>query len=135
MTKIYNKIDFLIIEDDLDTINLLQTYFGAKGYTCESATSVKQGLNILKNIIPSVILLDILLPDRKGYEIIKSVKSNQALSDLLIYFLTAIPMTEAVKKKEELGANGVIEKPFRLEELDVIFEKLKTKAPFKSSSY
>ncbi|KKK60614.1 hypothetical protein LCGC14_3022560, partial [marine sediment metagenome] len=30
MTKIYNKIDFLIIEDDLDTINLLQTYFEAK---------------------------------------------------------------------------------------------------------
>ncbi|KKL47988.1 hypothetical protein LCGC14_2330020 [marine sediment metagenome] len=127
MTKIHNKIDFLIIEDDLDTINLLQTYFEAKGYTCESAASVKQGLNVLKNIVPSVILLDILLPDRKGYEIIKSVKSNQAFSDVLIYFLTAIPMTEAFKKKEELGASGVIEKPFKLEEFDVIFEKLKNK--------
>jgi len=124
MTKIYNKKDFLIIEDDLDTVKLLQTYFEAKGYTCEIATSVKQGLNILKNIIPSVILLDILLPDRKGYEIIKSVKSNQELSDVLIYFLTAIPMTEAIKKMEELGANGVIEKPFKLEEFDAIFEKL-----------
>lgn len=127
MTKIYNKIDFLVIEDDLDTVDLLQTYLKAKGYTCESAASVKQGLNILKNIVPSVILLDILLPDRKGYEIIKSVKSNQAFNDVLIYFLTAIPMTEAIKKKEELGANGVIEKPFKLEEFDVIFEKLKNK--------
>ncbi|KKN38746.1 hypothetical protein LCGC14_0750470 [marine sediment metagenome] len=36
-------------------------------------------------------------------------------------------MTEAIKKKEELGANGVIEKPFKLEEFDVIFEKLKNK--------
>ncbi len=124
MTKIYSKIDFLIIEDDLDTINLLKTYFGARGYTCDSATSVMQGLNILKKIIPSVILLDILLPDRKGYEIIKSVKENQAFSNVLIYFLTAIPMTEAIKKMEELGANGVIEKPFKLEEFDVIFEKL-----------
>jgi len=127
MTNTNNTIDFLIIEDDFDTVNLLQAYLKAKGYNSESARSVKKALDILKNIVPSVILLDILLPDRKGYEIIKSVKSNQAFSDVLIYFLTAIPMTEAIKKMEELGANGVIEKPFKLEELDVIFEKLKNK--------
>jgi len=120
-----DTIDFLIIEDDIDTVNILQSYLKAKGFTSESARSVKKALDILKNIVPSVILLDILLPDRKGYEIIKSVKSNQTFSDVLIYFLTAIPMTDAIKKMEELGANGVIEKPFKLEELDAIFEKLK----------
>ena len=127
MPNTNNKIDFLIIEDDVDTINLLQTYFKAKGYTCEYATSVRKGLDILKNCIPSVILLDILLPDRKGYEIIKSVKSNPSLSEVLIYFLTAIHMTEALKKMEEFGANGVIEKPFNLDEFEAIFKRLENR--------
>ena len=121
----YEEIDFLIIEDDLDTITFLSEYLKTKGYGCKCARSVKDGLEILKNNIPSIILLDILLPDKKGYEIIASIKANPLLNDVLIYFLTAIPRFDALKKVEEYNIEGVIEKPFTLDELEAIFEILK----------
>ncbi len=125
MGKQYEEIDFLIIEDDLDTITFLSEYIKAQGYSSKYARSVKDGLEILKDNIPSIILLDILLPDKKGYEIITSIKSNPLFNDVLIYFLTAVPRYDAMKKVEEYNIEGVIEKPFNLDEFDVIFEILK----------
>ena len=125
MEKRYEKIDFLIIEDDLDTITFLEQYLRSQGYTSKYAQSARKGLEILKDCIPSIILLDILLPDKKGYEIITSIKSNPLFNDILIYFLTAVPRYEAMKKVEEYDIEGVIEKPFTLEELEAIFELLK----------
>ncbi len=125
MENKYTKIDFLIIEDDIDTVILLKTFIEAQGYTCESAGSVKKGLEILNNNIPSVVLLDLLLPDRKGHELIKPIKSNLLFKDVLIYFLTAIPRSEALDIMVKYGANGVISKPFNIEELESIFKMLK----------
>lgn len=125
MGKQYEEIDFLIIDDDLDTITFLSEYLKTQGYSSKCARSVKDGLEILKDNIPSIILLDILLPDKKGYEIITSIKSNQLFNNILIFFLTAIPRYDAMKKVEEYDIEGVIEKPFNLDELEVIFEILK----------
>jgi len=127
MEKNYTKIDFLIIEDDFDTVNFLKIFIKDQGYTCKHAGSVKKGLEILNNNIPSIILLDLLLPDQKGHEIIKPIKANLLFSDVLIYFLTAIPRSEALEIMEKYGANGVISKPFNLEEIDSLFKILEKK--------
>ncbi len=124
MENKYTKIDFLIIEDDIDTVILLKTFIEAQGYTCMHAGGVKKGLEILNSNIPSVILLDLLLPDEKGHEIIKPIKSNLLFKDIIIYFLTAIPISEALEIMEKYGANGVIGKPFKIEELESLFKML-----------
>ncbi|MFX0139191.1 MAG: response regulator [Candidatus Hodarchaeota archaeon] len=125
MGKDYEEIDFLIVENDLDTITFLSEYLKAKGYINKSARNVKEGLEILKNNIPSIILLDILLPDKKGYEIISSIKANPLFNNVLIYFLTAVSRYDALKKVEEYDIEGIIEKPFNLDELEALFEILK----------
>lgn len=127
MENRHTKIDFLIIEDDFDTVNLLKTFIEAQGYTCKHAGSVMKGLEILNNNIPSIILLDLLLPDKKGHELIKPIKSNLLFNDVLIYFLTAIPRPEALKVMEKYGANGVITKPFDIKEIDSLFKILEKK--------
>jgi DNA-binding response OmpR family regulator len=127
MENKYKNIDFLIIEDDIDTVNLLETFIKSQGFTCKHAGSVKKGLEILNNTIPLVILLDILLPDKKGHELINPVKENLLFNDVLIYLLTALPKHEALDIMEKYGANGVISKPFDLGELDLLFEMLKKK--------
>ena len=127
MENSYTKIDFLVIEDDFDTANLLKTFIESQGFTCERAGSVKGGLEILNKNIPFVILLDILLPDKKGHELIKPIKSNLLFNDVLIYFLTAIPRPEALKVMEKYGANGVITKPFDIKEIDSLFKILEKK--------
>ena len=124
MENSHTKIDFLIIEDDFNTVKLLKKYIKTKGYTCKHAGSVKEGLGVLNNNIPSVILLDILLPDKKGYELIKPVKSGLLFNDVLIYFLTALPRYEVLEIMEKYGGDGFISKPFNIEELDSLFKMI-----------
>ena len=122
--NVQTKIDFLVIEDDFDTVSLLVKYFESRGYTCKYARSVKNGLKMLQNYLPSLILLDILLPDKKGYEIIKTIRSDPVFNDVLIYFLTAIPRSEAMEKMDELSVDGVFIKPFSLSDFEALFKKL-----------
>ncbi|UCC20944.1 MAG: response regulator [Promethearchaeota archaeon] len=121
------KIDFLLIEDNQDTIKFLIEYLKSRGYSIKFARRVKEGLEVLKDNLPSIILLDILLPDKKGYEIISSIKSNPVFKNVLIYFLTAIPKQEVLKEVERYNIEGVIEKPFNLDEIEPIFEILDKK--------
>ncbi len=124
MDKSTVKYDILIIEDNIETLNFLTRYFKGLGYSCKEARSGKKGLDILKESKPSIILLDIILPDISGYEITKSIKSNTENKDVQIIFLTAVPNSEVMKKMEELGVDGLISKPFNLKDFEIIAKKL-----------
>jgi CheY-like chemotaxis protein len=126
---INNKIeyDLLLIEDDNETVNLLTSYFESIGISCKGILSGFRGLKELKRYVPKLVLLDILLPDINGYEILKRMKANSKLKDIPVYFLTAIPSIEVEKKALELGATGSILKPFNLTDFDVIYKYLKKK--------
>ncbi|MFX1324120.1 MAG: response regulator [Promethearchaeota archaeon] len=119
--------DLLLIEDDQETVNLLTSYFDSIGITCKGVISGFKGLKELKKRIPKLILLDIILPDINGYEILKRIKRNQKLDKIPIFFLTAIPSVEVEKKALELGAAGIILKPFNLTDFDKIHKYLKDK--------
>lgn len=121
------KIDFLLIEDDRATVQLLTTYFESQGYTCNNAGSVKKALEILENTVPSIILLDIMLPGKKGYEMIGPIKSNPSFNNVYIYFLTAVHRLQALEMGEKYGVDGVITKPFVLDDFITLFEILDKK--------
>ena len=120
-----SQYDILLIEDDLATIRLLTSYFESKGYSCKGVVSGKKGFEELNNNIPKVILLDIILPDIKGYDICKQIKLKKDLKDIPIFLLTAIPGSEVEKHMEETHANGYILKPFDFSDFEVVFKYLK----------
>jgi CheY-like chemotaxis protein len=119
------KYDILLIDDDMSTIKLLTTYFESKGYICKGVLSGKKGLEELKNSKPSVILLDIIIPDLSGYEICKRIKSDNKNKNIPVYFLTVIASSEVEKKLDETRADGFILKPFNLSDFDPILELIK----------
>jgi len=127
--EIGNEIeyDLLLIEDDVETVNLLTSYFDSIGITCKGILSGFKGLKELKRYIPKLVLLDIILPDINGYEILKRMKADDKLKGIPVYFLTAIPSLEVEKKAQELGAAGSILKPFNLTDFDIISKYLKKK--------
>jgi len=127
--EIGNEIeyDLLLIEDDVETVNLLTSYFDSIGITCKGILSGFKGLKELKRYIPKLVLLDIILPDINGYEILKRMKADDKLKGIPVYFLTAIPSVEVEKKAQELGAAGSILKPFNLTDFDIISKYLKKK--------
>jgi len=121
------KCDILLIEDDMATIRLITNYFGAKGYICRGEVSGLKGIEELRNSHPKIILLDIILPDKSGYDICKTIKFNpefKEYKDIPTYFLTAISGSEVEKHMKETGADGYILKPFDLSDFDEIFNVL-----------
>ena len=121
------EYDLLLIEDDAETVNLLTSYFDSIGISCKGILSGFRGLKELKRYRPKVVLLDIILPDINGYEILNRMKADDKLKSIPVYFLTAIPSVEVEKKVIELGAAGSILKPFNLSDFDIISKYLKKK--------
>lgn len=119
-----NKYDILLIEDDLATIRLLTSYFESKGYTCKGVISGTKGIEELKNSLPKLILLDIILPDLSGYDLCKMIKGDKTYKEIPVYLLTAIPGSEVRKKLDEIKADGYILKPFDFSDFEELFKYL-----------
>ena len=116
--------DILIIEDDDATIIVLKAFFKIKGYSCLSASNGTKGLNLLNTFFPKIILLDILLPDIKGYGICKQIKSNEKLRDIPVFYISALPEYDTKEIFEETQANGYFLKPFNFSEFEILFTYL-----------
>lgn len=116
------SIDVLLIEDDLATIRLLTSYFESKGHSCKGVISGTKGIEELKNSVPKLILLDVILPDLSGYDLCKMIKSDKNLKKIPVYLLTAIPGSEVEKKLDETKADGFILKPFDFSDFEILFE-------------
>ncbi|MHA2038339.1 MAG: response regulator [Promethearchaeota archaeon] len=125
--KVEPEHEVLLIEDDLATIRLIKSYFESKGYKCKGVVSGSKGLEELGNAIPKLILLDIILPDLSGYDICKTIKSDNEYKNIPVFFLTAIAGSEVQKNLEETKADGYILKPFNFSDFEVIFDILKDK--------
>ncbi|TXT58149.1 MAG: Signal transduction response regulator [Promethearchaeota archaeon] len=119
-----SQYDILLIEDDLATIRLLTSYFESKGYSCKGVISGTKGIEELKNALPKLILLDIILPDLSGYDLCKMIKSDKKYKEIPVYLLTAIPGSEVKKKLDEIKADGYILKPFDFSDFEHLFKYL-----------
>jgi len=120
--------DILLIEDDLATIRLITSYFENKKYKCKGVVSGAKGLEELRRTTPKVILLDIILPDLSGYDICKTIKTDNFYKKIPVYFLTAISASEVKKHIEETKVDGFILKPFNFSDFDIIFKILNGRA-------
>ena len=105
-----------LLEDDSAISMGISYSLTNEGYCVTTASSVKQGLEIIKNDSFSLYILDLNLPDGSGYEVCKEIKKQ---GDLPVIFLTAYDDEINVVTGFELGADDYITKPFRLKELSV----------------
>ena len=78
----------------------------------------------MKNTVPKLILLDILLPDGSGYEICKKIKTDDKLKNIPVYYITAVPETEVHNKMSETKADGYFLKPFNISDFNILLDYL-----------
>ncbi len=83
------QYDILIIDDNVETVNFLTIYFKQKGYTSKGVLSGLDSLKELRNNIPKLILLDLILPDISGYEVFKTIKTINTLKEVPIFICSA----------------------------------------------
>lgn len=122
MNTLNEKI-ILIIDDNPMNLLLTSKILEGFGYQTRTAESGNEGLMQIEKEMPSLILLDISMPEMDGYEVCEEIKKNEKWSEIPIIFLTANTLTEDLVKGFQKGGVDYITKPFKSEEL---FVRVKT---------
>lgn len=84
--------------------------FGTAHHVCGEASSGKAGYELAHKLLPDVVLLDILMPDLNGIEVLKQLKA--AMPQVLVLMVTGERDTDTIKQCVAAGASGFIVKPF-----------------------
>jgi len=107
----------LVVEDDLDIANMLKIYFTGLKYDVDVANRGRDALEKTRQVLPHLIVLDIMLPDIDGYEVCRTLRTNMRTSHIPVIFLTQKDERSDKLQGLELGADDYITKPFDIEEL------------------
>lgn len=111
------KSRLLVVEDDLDIGNMLKIYFSGLGFDVDVAVRGSDALEKTKQVLPHLIVLDIMLPDIDGYEVCRNLRTNMRTSHIPVIFLTQKDERSDKLQGLELGADDYITKPFDIDEL------------------
>jgi len=111
------KSRLLIVEDDLDIGNMLKIYFGGMDFEVDVAVRGLDALEKTKQVLPHLIVLDIMLPDIDGFEVCRNLRTNMRTSHIPVIFLTQKDERSDKLQGLEQGADDYITKPFDIEEL------------------
>lgn len=112
----------LIVDDEQDIVETLKFMLEAQGYECFCAYDGEAGLAKAKEIIPDLMILDVMMPKMNGYKISRLLKYDSKYKDIPILMVTARSQDEDKLIGEETGVNEYITKPF---ELDDVINKVK----------
>ena len=107
----------VVVEDDHASADVLQRRLQANGMVVSVAHDGRQGIALVEELLPDLVLLDVMLPDTDGYDVCLRIKSNAAAAPIPVIFLSA--RGEVVDKVRGLscGAADYITKPFQAAEL------------------
>ena len=122
--KSNEEFEILIIDNDISTITVLKSFFELNGYSSKGVTTGKKGLEELDRTTPKLILLSIILPDIKGNEVFKKIKSYKDFKEVPIFFITIMSEAEANKITSDTNATGYFLKPFDFAKLKRVFNYL-----------
>lgn len=102
----------VIIEDEPNIVLSLEFLLQREGYETASATDADGGLTLVRELRPDVVLLDIMMPKRNGYEICQTIKADPELRSIAVIMVSARGQEVEVLKGLELGASAYVTKPF-----------------------
>ena len=121
------QVPVLIIDDNVDTLRLLQRYATGTRYQILGATDLAQGLAIAEETPPSIIILDVMMPDMDGWEALAQLRQHPLTSHIPIMVCTILSQKELALS---LGASGYLSKPIsRQTFLDALDQLTHPEAP------
>ena len=107
----------LVVEDNIEIAGMLAEYFEAQGYEVITTAWGEKALDLAKDVLPDLVVLDIHLPDIDGYEVCRRLRGDRHTENIPIIFLTERKKRIDRLSGLELGAVDYITKPFDIQEL------------------
>ncbi len=113
-----NLPEILVVDDTPANLNLLNEMLKESGYKVRPVPNGKLAIQAVLNKKPDLILLDINMPEMDGYEVCQYFKSNPALKDIPVLFISALDESTDKVKAFAVGGVDYVTKPFQFEEVE-----------------
>jgi CheY-like chemotaxis protein len=115
-----DKKKIMVIDDSIVIRKMVEIALEGEDYLIHTATNAKEGMEGIEKVNPHLIILDMMLPDMNGIEVLKKIKSSRKTPVIMLSGKDAPQLVESAK---EIGVDDFLPKPFRDEEL---VEKIRT---------
>ncbi len=107
----------LVVDDEPNIVLSLEFLMKKEGYEVQSAANGEEAMQAIGKKTPDLILLDVMMPRKDGYEVCQELRANPAWKDIKIIMLTAKGRDVEREKGLALGADDYITKPFATQEV------------------
>ena len=123
MPKDYSQFTVLAVDDVPLNLLLVEKMLTRYKFNVKKANSGSEALEMIHTELPSVVLLDLLMPNMDGYEVLSRLRSNPQTKDLPVIILTALNSDADIIRGFKAGANDFITKPIIMDKLVKSIEK------------
>ena len=107
----------LLIDDGPNLILLVKDYLEFRGYNVDTAENGREALEVLDNLVPDMIICDVMMPEMDGYTLVKHIRKEPVTNRIPVLFLSAKGQSQDRVKGLNEGADVYMSKPFEPEEL------------------
>jgi two-component system response regulator VicR len=105
----------LVVDDNHDNAEIIRQYLESRGFAVTVAHDGDEALAIYESVHPAVVLLDVMMPGRDGWEVCRIMKQHAVLGkSVRIIMVTALDAWDDKREALQLGADDYVEKPFDL---------------------
>jgi DNA-binding response OmpR family regulator len=113
------KNSILICDDEPDIVFVTERFLKVGGYKTLTCNNGKEALKIIEDRYDEITLtlLDVMMPGLSGFEVLRSIKSDDRYKEIKVVLFTVKSFKEDIQKGNDLGADGYITKPFKGEDL------------------
>ncbi|MBS7245311.1 MAG: response regulator [Bacteroidales bacterium] len=119
-----NQPVILVVDDIVTNIVLIQAFLRGRNYEVLSAQSGVQALQIASENHPDIVILDIMMPEMDGYEVLARLRAGEDTKDIKVVMLSALAKESDIRNAMDLGADGFLTKPILANKLYEALEKL-----------
>ena len=108
----------LIVDDDAEIATLLSIRLTKIGYAISTVDDGTKALAAVRRTKPDLILLDVMMPGKSGWDVLRALKADEALRDIKVIMVSAIGELTNEITARMYGADGHVDKPFEFETLE-----------------
>lgn len=102
----------LLIEDEPNIIEAIRFILSRDGWRVDTHSDGKTALEVIQNRAPDLVILDVMLPNRSGYDILNDLRAAEDTRDVPVLMLTARGQNKDRELAEKLGVSRFMTKPF-----------------------
>jgi CheY-like chemotaxis protein len=114
----------LLCDNEQSLRTLMRASLDGLGHEIHEATTGDEGLRLAREVLPDLVLLDMMMPGRSGLEVLEELRADPSLADVAVVMVTARVQADDREAALGVGADGFLSKPFRPAELVALVSDL-----------